>query len=153
MSVKLYFDGASKGNNIKSEDSIAGCGYCIKYDDISKTPYGGYKFLGNATNNEAEYKGLIYGLQLLLKAVDSIDELKVYGDSKLVIEQMKGSWKVNAHNLVPLWQEAQMLTKKFKKVEFCHILRNLNSEADRMANLSIMCKGDSESGGESVIKS
>jgi ribonuclease HI len=136
MSIELYFDGASKSN-----PGPAGCGYYIKYADNTKTSYGGYKFLGNATNNEAEYSGLINGLATLVST--DPDTLIVHGDSKLVIEQMKGTWKVRAQNLVPYWTEAQTLSKKFKKIEFKHIDRSLNSKADQLANLSIKTLSES----------
>ena len=139
MSIQLYFDGGSKNNG--SDDSVAGCGYYVSYSDNSKTSYGGYKFLGHATNNEAEYAGLINGLKTLLSSQP--DELCVYGDSKLVIEQMKGSWKVRAPNLIPFWAEAQSLVKQFKKIEFKHIDRSLNSKADQLANLAISSKSNS----------
>ena len=90
--IELYFDGASRGNG--STNQTAGCGWYIKYDNTDNTdiaPSGGYKFLDNATNNEAEYSGLISGLEAL-SGTDQ--EIKVYGDSKLVIEQMKNNWKV-----------------------------------------------------------
>jgi len=130
MDVELYFDGASKGNGGPS-----GAGYWVKCEDSS---YGGYKFLGNATNNVAEYNGLILGLKNLGKYREH--QIKVYGDSKLVICQMNRIWKVKAEHLILLWNEAQELIKDFKDISFIHIDRSLNSKADLLANLAIRSK-------------
>jgi ribonuclease HI len=69
MSIQLFFDGASKGN-----PGLSGCGYFIKYIDGSRTPYSGFKFLGIRTNNEAEYYGLIYALEII---IDKDQEIEV----------------------------------------------------------------------------
>ena len=126
----MYFDGASKGNPGNS-----GAAYWIKCGDTS---YGEYKFLGNQTNNVAEYSGLILGLKSLMKYREQ--SIKVHGDSKLVIEQMKGNWKVRAPNLIPLWKEANELIKNFKDIEFIHIDRSLNAKADALANIAVNTK-------------
>ncbi len=124
--ILMYFDGASKENPGNS-----GAGYWINNGSSS---HGGYKYLGIKTNNEAEYNGLILGLKNLPISEHSV---KVYGDSKLVIQQMKGIYKVKAENLKPLWKEAQELIKNFKKIEFIHIDRSLNSKADNLANIAV----------------
>ena len=102
---KLFFDGASKGN-----PGLAGAGAVI-YDEEEEIWHGS-KFIGeNATNNEAEYNGLIIGLN---KAIDlNIKSLLVNGDSLLVINQMKGDYKVKSKNLVDLYNEAKELEKMF----------------------------------------
>ena len=127
---ELYFDGASKGN-----PGPSGCGWYIKSGG-TETPLKGYKYLDITTNNVAEYSGLIEGL----KHIGNSEHLKIYGDSKLVIEQMKGTYKVKAPHLIPLWREAQNIVKKIKKVEFIHIDRSLNAIADQLANFAVMNK-------------
>lgn len=129
----MYFDGASKGN-----PGPSGAAYWVqvKNEDGSDTFYEEYKFLGVQTNNVAEYSGLILGLKSLDKYKDS--SIKIHGDSKLVIEQMSGKWKVNAENLKPLWIEARNLIKGFKDIQFIHIARNLNSKADSLANIAVV---------------
>jgi ribonuclease HI len=129
--ISMYFDGASKGNHT-GHPGPSGGAYWIQCDETS---YGGYKFLGNQTNNVAEYSGLIFGLKNLVKYNER--SISVYGDSKLVIEQMKGNWKVRAPNLLPLWNEAQTLIKDFKDITFIHIDRSLNSKADELANIAV----------------
>lgn len=125
--IKMYFDGASKGN-----PGPSGGAYWIEEEDKS---YGGYKFLGHQTNNYAEYNGLILGLKML--SIHSDKKIKVYGDSKLVIEQMKCNWKVKSEGIIPLFKEAQELIKNFDDISFIHIDRSLNKKADTLANIAV----------------
>jgi ribonuclease HI len=125
--ILMYFDGASKGN-----PGPSGAACWIKH---GSTSYGEYKFLGTQTNNVAEYSGLILGLKNLSNHQES--SIKVHGDSKLVIEQMKGNWQVKAENLKPLCEEARTLIKGFKDIQFIHIARSLNSKADTLANIAV----------------
>ena len=90
--VELYFDGGSRGN-----PGVSGSGWYIKYLDGEE--FRGNFFVGDkSTNNEAEYWGLIKGLQYIVQN-DFTEDIMVYGDSKLVIKQMTGEWKVKAENL------------------------------------------------------
>jgi len=126
----MFFDGASKGNPGK-----AGCG-AILYEKINEKNeiWKGHKYLGIATNNVAEYNGLILGLEA--SKMKNIEELIVKGDSKLIIEQMKGNYKVNAPHLIPLYKRAKELEKHFK-ITYIYIPRKENAEADQLANDSI----------------
>jgi len=134
MSYTLYFDGGSRSN-----PGPSGCGWFITND--LQPPHEGFKYIGHATNNEAEYQALIYGLKYLSTFLEAeFMEIQVFGDSKLVIEQMNRSWKVKAQNLIPLWKEAHELAKVFKAVKYTHIDRSLNVEADRLANKAIDLK-------------
>jgi ribonuclease HI len=130
---KLYFDGCSKGN-----PGRAGIGAVLYVNDIQV--WGSSMYLGIYTNNEAEYNALIFGLQKALEFTENYgtDELIVYGDSQLVINQMKGVYKVNSENLKKLNSKAVELKNKFRYIEFQHIYRKYNKEADRLANLAII---------------
>jgi ribonuclease HI len=88
----LYFDGCSKGN-----PGPAGSGALIKYENII---WRDFEYVGNTTNNVAEYKGLILGLKQLKFL--NITKVIVKGDSMLVINHMIGKYKVNAPHLIPL---------------------------------------------------
>jgi probable phosphoglycerate mutase len=88
--------------------------------------------LGTATNNVAEYQGLIAGLSAALDL--GATEVDVRMDSKLVVEQMKGTWKVKHAGLQPLALEAQSLRQRFSRVSFSWIPREKNAHADRLAN-------------------
>lgn len=123
----LYFDGCSKGNPGRS-----GAGFVIYEDNVEVSTES--RFLGLQTNNIAEYSGLIMGLEKAKKM--GIVELNVYGDSMLVIKQMKGEYKVKAPVLIPLHARAKELTKNIKIV-FQHIYRDKNARADELANAMI----------------
>jgi len=132
--ITLYFDGCSKGN-----PGPSGAGFYICSDDNSITLQG-HKYLGNTTNNVAEYNGLILGLEILSKNIPpALREVVIIvkGDSKLVIEQMLGNWKVSKEHLKPLWTKATNLSKEFPHIEFTHVRRDLNKHADEMANKAL----------------
>jgi len=127
----MYFDGCSKGN-----PGRAGAG-AVLYDPQGAEVFAESVFAGySATNNEAEYTGLILGLNESLKR--GITELQVCGDSQLVIRQMQGKYKVNSPNLAPLHQCASTLASKFSKIEFEHVYRNNNKRADALSNAGLL---------------
>ncbi len=124
----LFFDGACRGN-----PGPASYGAVIYQHskEIATTS----NFIGNATNNIAEYNGLYYGL---LKCIElNINNIHVYGDSLLVINQMLGKWKVKSNNLITIYQKIQSLLPKFISIHFHHIPRNKNKRADQLANLAL----------------
>jgi ribonuclease HI len=125
----LRFDGCCKGN-----PGIGGSGAVIYYND--KEIWTKTQFVGNnTTNNIAEYNGLIIGLQ---GAIDlNIKTLFVEGDSKLIINQMNGDFKVNSHSLIDLYARAKELTKHFQYITFNHIDRKFNKRADEICNISV----------------
>ena len=133
----MFFDGASKGNPGK-----AGCGAVInETNQNNQIIWKGHKYLGISTNNVAEYNGLILGLEEAKRL--NINELIIKGDSKLVIEQMKGNYKVNAPHLIPLYKRAKELEPKAElkealKVSYEYIPRKENAIADQLANDAIL---------------
>jgi ribonuclease HI len=96
---------------------------------------GLHRWLGVATNNEAEYNALIDGL----KAVSEWkpDRLEIYLDSKLVVEQVNGRWKVKEARLQSLQTKAKELLAAFPEVEIKHVERVRNKGADALANMAI----------------
>lgn len=126
---KLFFDGASKGN-----PGLAGAGAVIYH--YEKEIWSGHKFIGEkSTNNQAEYSGLIIGLN---KAIElNIKSLLVNGDSLLVINQMSGTYKCNSENLLPFYNLAKELSKNFDTIKFQHIYRIFNKRADDLSNIAI----------------
>jgi ribonuclease HI len=96
---------------------------------------GLHRWLGVATNNEAEYHALIEGL----KAVSEWkpDRLEVYLDSKLVVEQVNGRWRVKEARLQTLQAKAKELLAAFPEVEIKHVERERNKGADALANIAI----------------
>ncbi|MGC9200055.1 MAG: ribonuclease HI family protein [Acidobacteriaceae bacterium] len=89
-------------------------------------------FLGNRTNNYAEYSGLLGCLQWTLD--HGYHRLRVVSDSELMVKQIQGRYKVNSPDLRPLWQEARRRIAQLDQFEISHALRHKNKHADRLAN-------------------
>ena len=132
----LQFDGACRGN----PSNVLGLGCIIKNSDRTKTlAKGSYHYPctgeNGGTNNEAEYLSLIKGLELALYS--NMNALHVEGDSSLIINQMNGTNKVNAKNLIPLHTQAKELEKRFHYIDYKHVKREFNKEADKLANMAL----------------
>jgi probable phosphoglycerate mutase len=127
--ITAYFDGGARGN-----PGPAGWGVHIVGDngEVLAELSGA---LGIATNNVAEYHGLIAALQW---AVDhELTALAVKGDSQLLIEQMRGNYKVKNEGLKPLYLKARLLVMQIGNVMFEHVRREQNRDADRLSNLGM----------------
>lgn len=131
----LQFDGGSRGN-----PGISGSGSVI-YEvqgDKSKEIWNQSVYLGsNCTNNVAEYIGLIQGLKYIIKVNNIPKNIKIQGDSSLVLNQVQGIYKVNNGNLKILFAMVSKLISKFDhsiNLEFQHIPRQFNSRADFLSN-------------------
>jgi broad specificity phosphatase PhoE/ribonuclease HI len=127
MKVVVEADGGSRGN-----PGPAGYGAVVFTADHASVLAERNEFIGRATNNVAEYRGLIAGLEAAAAAGAS--EVAVSMDSKLVVEQMSGRWRVKHPDLVVLQQEAAALAAEFDRVSYTWIPRARNSHADRLAN-------------------
>jgi len=127
--IVAYIDGGARGN-----PGPAGYGVSIQSPDGSVLAelHGG---LGIATNNVAEYNGLLAALRW---AIDH-DERRVHvrADSELLVRQMRGEYKVRNAGLQPLYVRARLLTAELDDVRFEHVRRELNKEADRLSNLGM----------------
>lgn len=124
----LRFDGGSRGN-----PGIAGCGMVLYDSDDGSEIWSGYHYLGDKnTNNEAEYMGLITGLQCARSL--GIKNIVVQGDSKLILSQVEGKYQVKSPNLKQYYAAAISLVNEFESCETSHILRGRNGRADELAN-------------------
>ncbi|CAI0455460.1 unnamed protein product [Linum tenue] len=94
--------------------------------------------VGIATNNVAEYRGVILGMKQALKK--GFRDISVQGDSNLVCMQIQGIWKLKNQNIIALGNEAKALKDKFRTFEIRHILREFNSEADALANQAVQLR-------------
>ena len=131
--ITAYFDGGSRGN-----PGPAGYGaYIVDGDGTVVAELSGA--LGVATNNVAEYHGLIAALQWA--ADHDITAVKVKGDSLLLIEQMRGNYKVKNEGLRPLYHRARMLVMQIGDVSFEHVPREQNKDADRLSNVGMDANG------------
>jgi ribonuclease HI len=127
--LRLFTDGASRGN-----PGHAGVGVVIE-DDQGIRLRGLHRYIGIATNNEAEYQALIEGL----KAVKDWkpDRLEVFLDSKLVVDQMEGRNRVKKPELKPLHDKAKGLLDEFGEHKIAHVEREHNRGADALANRAL----------------
>ncbi|MGW4370155.1 bifunctional RNase H/acid phosphatase [Nocardia takedensis] len=125
--VIVEADGGSRGN-----PGPAGYGAVVFADDHTAVLAERREFLGVATNNVAEYRGLIAGLEAAAEL--GARTVAVRMDSKLVVEQMSGRWKVKHAAMIPLAERARRLVADFDRVTFTWIPRAQNSHADRLAN-------------------
>lgn len=130
MKIIMNTDGGARGN-----PGPAGIGAVVwnqdrqKLDELSE-------FIGEATNNVAEYMALIKGLEI---AKQHGDEIEIFMDSELIVKQMNGEYKVRKEHLIPLYEQVQELLKNFKKYSFIHVRREekYQKEADRLVNCAI----------------
>jgi len=124
--IKLYADGGSRGNPGPSASGYV----LLDMDDTVILKSGVY--LGITTNNQAEYQALKFGLEAAQKL--GALEVDVYMDSLLVINQMKGIFKVKNRDLWPIHEAIKELAHVFKKVTYAHVPRELNKLADGEVN-------------------
>ncbi len=88
--------------------------------------------IGRATNNVAEYRGLLAGMEKA--AALGVEELEVVSDSELLVKQMQGEYRVKNEKLRPLWDEATELERRFRRVRYTAVRRAHNELADRLVN-------------------
>ncbi|MDP4960960.1 MAG: bifunctional RNase H/acid phosphatase [Mycobacterium sp.] len=139
MRVVIEADGGSRGN-----PGPAGFG-CVVFSADHTTVLAEHKqFIGETTNNVAEYRGLIAGLEQARRL--GANEVAVSMDSKLVVEQMSGRWKVKNPGMAELNQQARALASTFDAVTFSWIPRERNAHADRLANEAMDAAASGESG-------
>ncbi|MCX2713717.1 bifunctional RNase H/acid phosphatase [Mycolicibacterium sp. J2] len=127
MKVVVEADGGSRGN-----PGPAGYGAVVFSADRSAMLAERKQSIGLATNNVAEYRGLIAGLEAAAEV--GATEVAVFMDSKLVVEQMSGRWRVKHPDLLELHREAGQAARRFTSVSYEWIPRERNSHADRLAN-------------------
>ena len=126
MKAKLSTDGGARGN-----PGPAAFGYVLEAEDGHVLAAHG-EAIGRATNNVAEYHGLIAGMA---KAAElGVDELDVVSDSELLVKQMRGEYRVKNEALRALWEEASALERRFARVHYGAVRRAHNELADRLVN-------------------
>lgn len=130
----LQFDGGSRGN-----PGPAGVGAVILAADGTPLLTLG-RFIGQATNNVAEYHALITVMEEALKL--GAKNVLIRGDSELIIKQMLGQYRVKHPDLIPLHDKARALLRRFNSARIEHNLRGHNTLADKLANLAMDRKAD-----------
>ncbi len=133
MKLVVFTDGASRGN-----PGPASYGFTIA-DEGGKLLHEQGEFIGIATNNVAEYMGVLEALKTLKKKYVKSNPLQVsfYADSKLVAEQLSGRYKIKSSHLRVLIEQIKVLEDEVGIVTYNHVPRAKNSEADRLANKAL----------------
>jgi len=126
--IEIYIDGASKGNPGHSSVGVVICQHGQTVKNIAA-------YIGQATNNVAEYTALIYGLQEGL--IMGAENIKINTDSQTALPAIKQDLKIKSPNILPLYHQARHLMSAFKKVTLENIPRENNRGADKLANKAI----------------
>ena len=133
-SVEIFIDGASRGNPGPSGIGVV---FLEKGAVIKRL----FKFIGNTTNNVAEYTALIYALQEAL--IERYEEITVKSDSELLTKQLRGEYRVKNESLKLIYDQFLHLSKGFDKIDIVTIVRKDNKLADNLANKAIDSRIDS----------
>jgi ribonuclease HI len=129
MAIVAFIDGGARGNP-------GPAGYGVRIEDEQGTlveEFNGY--LGSATNNVAEYNGLIAALKYAQQ--HGHRHVHIKSDSELLVKQMRGEYRVKNPGLQPLYQQARTLAIGLDRIVFEHVRREQNKDADRLANLAM----------------
>jgi ribonuclease HI len=130
--VTIYTDGASRGN-----PGPASYGFTIR-DASGNLVFEEGKVLGINTNNFAEYSGVLEAFKYLVEKFPSERiNVTLKADSRLVVMQLAGKYKIKAENLKPLVSQIRLLEMQLGKIRYVHVPRELNKQADLLANLAL----------------
>jgi ribonuclease HI len=132
--IEVFFDGLCQPVN---PGGISCYAFVVKNDGrIIYCDYGvaGEPFSGDSTNNVAEYTALAKALQWLIANNYSTKKVEIRSDSQLVVNQLKGDYKVKAKRILPLYKEVLFLMSKFQDIQLKWISRDYNREADKLTN-------------------
>jgi ribonuclease HI len=127
--VRVFIDGAARGN-----PGPAGLG-AIFMDANGEVLASVYRYLGETTNNVAEYRALLAALEEAQRR--GYRQLKIHTDSQLMQRQLIGQYRVRTPHLLPLFREALQRLTHLEKYEILYVPREENREADRLANRAI----------------
>jgi ribonuclease HI len=124
--IVAYIDGGARGNP-------GPAGYGVRIEQADGTLIEEFhESIGVATNNVAEYRGLLAALEWA--RAHGHHEVAVRSDSLLLVQQMRGNYKVRHPGLVPLYGKARLLAEEIGRVSYEHVRREANAHADRLAN-------------------
>jgi len=126
VKATMFADGGSRGNPGPAASGA------VLFDEAGAVLREVGTFLGVATNNVAEWTGLLTGLEAALEL--GVDDLAVRLDSELVVKQISGAYRVKNEGLIPLHAKAKVLLRKFARVDVKHVPRKQNAAADALVN-------------------
>jgi ribonuclease HI len=127
--VTIFSDGAARGN-----PGPAGAGAVLTGDD-GRVLVEVCRYLGETTNNQAEYRALLLALEQALE-IDA-SSVSIFADSELMVKQIKGEYRVKNEGIKPLFEQAVKLLRGFQDYTIAHVPRDQNKHADKLANLAI----------------
>lgn len=130
----LRTDGGARGN-----PGPAGAGFVLE-DPAGLVVAAAGRYIGETTNNVAEYEALLWGLRTAL--AQGVREIQVYSDSQLVVRQLNGQYRVKHENMKPLFVEAMQLLRRFGAWRADHVERAANSAADALVNEAIDARAE-----------
>lgn len=126
MSIVAYIDGGARGNP-------GPAGYGVRVEDEQGALIDEFHgFIGNSTNNVAEYNGLLAALQYAQR--HGHRTVRIRSDSELLVKQMRGEYRVKNPGLQPLYRQARVIADSLDRITYEHVRREENEEADRLAN-------------------
>jgi len=132
--VNAWTDGAARGN-----PGVAAIAFHLEIDGERPINYG--QTIGKATNNQAEYQALIACLKYLLGAEQLLGAVTIHSDSELMVKQLNGEYRVKNAQIMEVFQQAQALIEQLERkgnpVELLSIKREMNRQADKLANLAL----------------
>ena len=133
--VRAGFDGGSRGNPGPAAWGV------VVFDVASRAIEGFAGAIGRATNNVAEYTGLLEALAIALAR--HADDVELFADSELVVKQVRGEYKVKHSDLTPLHAEALRLVARIRRFKIGHVPRDKNKDADKLVNrvLNLVASG------------
>ena len=126
--VVLYTDGGARGN--PGPAAIGGAAFRGERELFRFA-----RRIGERTNNQAEYRALIYGLAELKRL--GVRQAECRLDSELIVRQLEGLYRVKQSELKPLWQQATELAESLESIKFVHIMRTDNALADGLVNVAL----------------
>ena len=135
MEALIHIDGGSRGN-----PGPAAAGVCITTPDGKDALFEAGYWLGQQTNNVAEYQGLLKSLAAAVEL--GLEKIRIRSDSELMVKQIKGEYRVKAPNLKPLFQDAKIALGRFNSWSIEHVYREQNKRADQLANMAMDARGD-----------
>ncbi|RMF89226.1 MAG: reverse transcriptase-like protein [Nitrospinota bacterium] len=127
--AKVYIDGASRGNPGRAAAGV------VFYDQQGTLIEEVGRYLGETTNNVAEYQGLLLALQRAQAL--GIRSLEIFSDSQLLTKQLNGHYQVKSPHLLPLYRQVKQLMQAFEYVTIRYVPRTANQRADRVANRAL----------------
>ncbi|MBI1336455.1 MAG: reverse transcriptase-like protein [Phycisphaera sp.] len=135
MRLVVHIDGGSRGN-----PGPAAVGVVMRDADSNKVLHEAGYYLGTATNNVAEYRGLLRAVTLAVEM--GAEQTSIHSDSELMVKQVLGEYKVKSPDLKPLHEEAQHLLVKLGSWQIKHVRREQNTRADELVNLALDARRD-----------